>query len=150
MYIKSRPKFIKSRPMFIKSRLNIAKALSQQKESFWPFLKKFWPKYCPISDKTPTLFTLSPPPPQVLGAMEHKEEVHSKMFLKLSFNCFDILIVLCYKKWANPSLFFVYFQSFQTIINTNFPTNQCEKMSFHPVFGAMIQTLDLLNMSRHP
>ena len=32
------------------------------------------------------------------------------------------------KKWANPSLFFVYFRSFQTSI-TIFTTNICEKMS---------------------
>ena len=32
------------------------------------------------------------------------------------------------KKWANPGLFFVYFQSFQTNI-TIFTTNICEKMS---------------------
>ena len=31
-------------------------------------------------------------------------------------------------KWAIPSLFFVYFRSFQTN-NTNLTTNQCEKMS---------------------
>ena len=33
------------------------------------------------------------------------------------------------KKWANPGLFFIYFQSFQTNINTIFTINQCEKMS---------------------
>ena len=42
------------------------------------------------------------------------------------------------KKWANPGLFFICFRSFQTNINTDFITNQCENMSFHPVFGAGI------------
>ena len=31
------------------------------------------------------------------------------------------------KKWANPSLFLVYFQPFQTNIITFFTTNMCEK-----------------------
>ena len=31
------------------------------------------------------------------------------------------------KKWANPGLFFVYFWSFETNIDTIFTTNQCEK-----------------------
>ena len=32
-----------------------------------------------------------------------------------------------FKKWANPSLFLIYFQSFQTN-NTSFTTNQCENV----------------------
>ena len=39
-------------------------------------------------------------------------------------------ISICFfKKWANPSLFFVYFWSYQTNINTILTTNQCEKIS---------------------
>ena len=54
------------------------------------------------------------------------------------------------KKWANPGLLLVYFWSFQTN-NTIVTTNQCEKCpNVHPVYGTMIQTLDLLNMSRNP
>ena len=40
-------------------------------------------------------------------------------------------------KWANPSLFFVYFWSFQTN-NKIFTTNQCEKCHVHPVYSARI------------
>ena len=36
--------------------------------------------------------------------------------------------LLFLKKWANPGLFFVYFESFQTN-NTIFTINKCEKMS---------------------
>ena len=39
---------------------------------------------------------------------------------------FSTLLVF-FKKWANPGLFFVYFQSLQTN-NTILTTNQCEKM----------------------
>ena len=38
--------------------------------------------------------------------------------------------LLFLKKWPNPSLFFIYFRSFQT--NNTTPTNQCEKMSKCP------------------
>ena len=34
--------------------------------------------------------------------------------------------IVFFQKWANPSLYFVYFRSFQTI-NTIFTTNQCDK-----------------------
>ena len=40
-----------------------------------------------------------------------------------------MLYKLFLKKWANPSLFFVYFRSFQTNMITIFATNICKKMS---------------------
>ena len=40
-----------------------------------------------------------------------------------------IISLKFFKKWANPGLFFVYFQSFQTNMITIFTTDQCEKMS---------------------
>ena len=40
---------------------------------------------------------------------------------------FERTIIIFFKKWANPGLFFVYLLSFQTN-NTIFTTNQCEKM----------------------
>ena len=52
--------------------------------------------------------------------------------------------------WANPGLFFVYFQSFQTNINTIFTTNQCEKCQFLRVYGAGIRTHDLSIISHLP
>ena len=48
-----------------------------------------------------------------------------------SFNVKVILKFFFLKMGANPGLFFVYFQSFQTN-NTIFSTNQCEKMSKCP------------------
>ena len=54
-----------------------------------------------------------------------------------SYNFSTIHIFL---KWANHSLFFVYFRSFQTN-NTIFTTNQCEKCpNVHLVYSAGIQT----------
>ena len=58
-------------------------------------------------------------------------------------------IKVSFFKWANPSLFLVYFWSFQTN-NTNFTANQCKKCHFHPVYGTRIQTYNLLNMSCLP
>ena len=51
-------------------------------------------------------------------------------------------------KWANPASFSV-FWSFQTNNNV-LSANQCEKCNVHPVYGARIQTHDLLNISRLP
>ena len=61
----------------------------------------------------------------------------------------DFLQVMFFlKKMSQPSLFFIYFRSYQTN-NIIVTTNQCEKCpNVHPVFG--IQTHDLSNMSRHP
>ena len=53
------------------------------------------------------------------------------------------------KRLTNPSLFFVYFRSFQTN-NTFFTTNECEKCHVHPVSGAGIRTHDLWNVSLLP
>ena len=64
-----------------------------------------------------------------------------KMFIRLATG-FDFF------KWANPGLFFVYLQSFQTNI-TIFTTNICEK-NVHPVYGAGIRTHDLRNVSLFP
>ena len=44
---------------------------------------------------------------------------------------------------------YVYFRSYQTN-NTIFITNQCEKFNVRPVYGAGIQTHNLLYMSRLP
>ena len=57
-------------------------------------------------------------------------------------------MVFFHKKWANPGLFFVYFQSFQTNI-TNFYNKYMWK-NVHPVYGAGIQTHDLRNVSLLP
>ena len=65
------------------------------------------------------------------------------------FMAIDSKNKLFFKKWANPDLFFIYFQSFQTKC-TIFTTNQCEKCQVHPVYGAGIQTNDLSNLSRLP
>ena len=54
--------------------------------------------------------------------------------------------IFFFKKWANPDLFFVYFQYFQTNIITIFTTNICEK-NVHPEYGAGIWTQDLQNVS---
>ena len=65
-------------------------------------------------------------------------------------NGMPISIAFFKKKCANPGLFFVYFRSFQTNINSIFTLNQCEKCHVHPVSGARIQTHDLWNVSLLP
>ena len=55
-----------------------------------------------------------------------------------------------FKKCANPGLFFVYFPSFQTNINTIFRAIQCEKCQFHPVYVARIRTHDFSIKSHLP
>ena len=59
----------------------------------------------------------------------------------------------CYKtffKWANPSLFLIYFQSFQ-IYNTNLQQINVKKCpSAYPVYGAGILTHNFTNISHHP
>ena len=53
-----------------------------------------------------------------------------------------------FKKWANPGLFFDYFQSF--FKKTQF-LQHINVKNVHPVYGARIRTHDLSNMSRrHP
>ena len=52
-----------------------------------------------------------------------------------------------FKKWANPSLFFIYFRVSNHI--TNFTTNSYVK-NVHPVYGAGIRTHSLWNMSLLP
>ena len=52
------------------------------------------------------------------------EQVEGHFFENLNFRMIDLF---SFFKWANPGLFFLYFQSFQTN-NTIFTTNQCEKM----------------------
>ena len=59
------------------------------------------------------------------------------------------LLLAFFKKWTNPGLFFIYFQSSKTK-NTIFTTIQCKKCRVHPVYGARIWTHDLSNMSRLP
>ena len=53
------------------------------------------------------------------------------------------------KKWSNPSLFFVYFQSFQTN-NRALTTNQCVKMSCPSSIQCQDSNLNYLNMSHLP
>ena len=52
-----------------------------------------------------------------------------------------------FKKWANPGLFFVYFQSFQA---NNTILQQINVKNIHPVNGARIRTHDLRNISLFP
>ena len=52
-----------------------------------------------------------------------------------------------FQKWANPGLFFIYFQSFQT---NNTILQQINAKNVYPVYGAQIWTHNLLNMSHHP
>ena len=49
----------------------------------------------------------------------------------------QVTVIILFKKWDNPGLFFVYFWSFQTNIITIFTTNICGK-NVHPVHGAGI------------
>ena len=55
--------------------------------------------------------------------------IELQMKLNIPKMLFVIILSKCFflKKWANPGLFFVYFQSFQTNIITIFTTNICEK-----------------------
>ena len=50
------------------------------------------------------------------------------MIQRATLTCHYFVRKYFFKKWANPGLFFIYFWSFQTNINTIF-TIQCEKMS---------------------
>ena len=40
----------------------------------------------------------------------------------------QVTVIILFKKWDNPGLFFVYFWSFQSNIITIFTTNICGKM----------------------
>ena len=54
---------------------------------------------------------------------------HFEHYLWLVLLCsapIHLVPFVCFLKWANPGLFFVYFRSFQTS-TTIFTTNQCEK-----------------------
>ena len=59
----------------------------------------------------------------------------------------QVTVIILFKKWDNPGLFFVYFWSFQTNIITIFTTNICENV--YPVNSAGNQTHDLWHMSLH-
>ena len=52
------------------------------------------------------------------------------------------------KKIANPGLFFIYFQSFQSNIITIL--QQINVKNVHPQYGTGIRTLNRLIMSLHP
>ena len=53
---------------------------------------------------------------------------HFRPFLVASCQSFKhAVVVLFFKKWANPGLFFVHFQPFQKNIISIFTTNICEK-----------------------
>ena len=62
---------------------------------------------------------------------------------------FDVAIEnLFLKKWANPSSFSFIFGLFQTNIYTIL--QQINVKNVHPVYGTVIRTLDLQNMSLLP
>ena len=63
-------------------------------------------------------------------------EFSAALCLTAFLNRFDSEVNFFKKKWANPGLFFAYFRSFQTNLNTIFTSIQCEKCQFHPVYGA--------------
>ena len=48
----------------------------------------------------------------------------------------------CFFKYANPSLIFIYFQSFQTFTDTFLQQFNVKKCHVHPVYGARIRTHD--------